>query len=412
MSMSRTMRSRVVGTKARGAMALACLSVILSNLACDVLKADQSADGGSLDPGRATPGAGGTGDTEVIPGDGGSSGSPAAGAPPSISGAITPAEATPDCPVPIKAPAIGTAVVGRVCSKNAANTCQPISGALVGYYVKDIAPVCLRGRTMTGPDGRFRIAGIEPASFSTYALVVMAAGHLQAAASGFGTREGREEDLYDVNLARAAEGAPPSSLHRATIAGRVCGRDGVNSCVPLVGALVGYRLSEDTAATIITEVRADKDGRFNFPGIEPAIFGHFTVSVTANGHDQNSVRVGSAYPGDSVDVDDVNLDDAAQGVESQDLLSATISGTVCMVSNLGCAPVPGASVSLLDAAEAAVVKTARSDAKGRFGFAGIKPEVRAFIVSCQAPDAGAQKTTTFYGVRAGETATGECRLGP
>jgi 5-hydroxyisourate hydrolase-like protein (transthyretin family) len=282
---------------------------------------------------------------------------------------------------------------------------------LVGYHVKDLAPICLRGRTTTGPDGRFRIAGIEPASYGHYAMVFMAAGHLQRGDTFVSISEGREEDLDDVDLPVAADGTTASSLHRATIAGRLCGRDGVRNCIPLAGASVGYRLGADAEPKIITEVRADKEGRFAFPNVEPATFGRYRISVLAKGYSQRSEAVPGAYPGSTAWLDDVDLAGAAEGIESRDLLTATIAGTVCVRNTSGCAPVAGAEVALLDGQDQTqVLRSTRTDGKGRFGFSGLTPESRTFTVRYQAPDGSAMDTANVYGLDVGDTKHVECEL--
>jgi hypothetical protein len=123
----------------------------------------------------------------------------------------------------------------------------------------------------------------------------MASGHLQAARSILIIMEGREVDAGDIDLLVAADGAPPSSLHRATIAGRLCGRDLLHSCIPLAGATVGYRVGADALPRIINETRTDLQGRFALPGIEPATYGFYKISVTAKGYDQISLTANGTY---------------------------------------------------------------------------------------------------------------------
>ena len=383
----------MIRSRTLSAIAASC-GLVLFGPACEALQM-QPAEGG-MDPGGAAPGTTGTGSTPGSPPTG------PAGAAPSLVGAITPADATRDCPVTVAPPAIGGALRGRVCARVAGYQCHPIAGALVAYHEKDVAPVCLRGRTITAADGRFRIAGIEMAEYAHYALVVMAAGRLQRAVIMGTVTEGREIDIDDLDLAVSAEGAPPSSLHRSTIAGQVCGRDKVGSCIPLAGATVGYRLGADALPKIIAETRADKQGRFALTGVEPAAYAYYRLSVTAKGYDQKSQIVGGADPG-STAVDDVDLVEAAEGVESVDLLSATIAGTVCISNITGCAPVPGAEVALLGEDRTQVLKSARADSKGRFGFPGLTPESRAFTIRCEAPDKSAQGTATVYGLEIGQT---------
>jgi hypothetical protein len=385
------------------------VGLVVGTLSCEALEMSGRPDSG-VDPTRPSA----PGNTTA---PGGQSNVPAGGATPggaqptSIAGAVVPAEATPDCPAPVKAPAIGGALLGRLCSRTLANQCQPISGAIVGYHVKELAPVCLRGRTTTDGEGRFRLPAIEPASYGYYSVVFMAAGHLQYADGSVSVTEGRETNLGDVDLRTAAIGSNTSTLHRSTIAGRLCGRDGLNNCIPLAGASVGYRLGLDAARKIESEVKSDVNGYFALPNVEPASYGQYQISIIARGHYQKSETVPTAYPGSTAWFNDVELADAADGVEGKDLLSATIGGIVCARNTTGCAPVPGADVALLDDETQGQVRlSAKTDSRGRFGFSGLTPEARILTIRCQAPGGTAMNTAPVYGLHVGDTRNVECEL--
>jgi hypothetical protein len=68
-------------------------------------------------------------------------------------------------------------------------------------------------------------------------------------------------------------------------------------------------------------------------------------------------------------------------------------------------------VALLAKDGAQVVKSGRTDIRGRFGFTGLAPESGIFTIRCEAPDRSSQNTADVYNLEIGHTKYAECQLG-
>lgn len=197
-----------------------------------------------------------------------------------------------------------------------------------------------------------------------------------------------------------------------TIAGIVCARDRTNTCLPVAGAVVGYRSTSDRAA-LCAVTTTNAAGRYSITNVDPVDrCGEYTVMVSAPaflpaarsfGCVLDSVRAGATT------TLDLEMLSAPETQGCGDFRTGTIAGTICSRdrSNV-CQPVVGATVAYRETTARAEVARGVTDRFGRYAINGVDPvdACGAYTVMVTAP--GFNGTARSFGcgldaVRAGYT---------